>query len=382
MILVTDGQMRQTLAVIRSLGKKGIKVMVGDSERISMGFFSKYTYKHIIYPDPVENEKAFVKFVLNTVKTEEIEMIIPIRDKCLIPLSKYKKEFEKYTKIPIPDYGLVMKARDKGETLRIAEKIGIPTPKTYYPNSIDDLVKITEYPVIIKPRMSSGSRGCVFCSNFQQLRDNFDKISKEYPEGLLIQEYIPKQKEIGYYALFNTHSELRAFTIQKRLRSYPTEGGPSTLRETIQYDQIRELGTKLLKFMKWQGVAMVEFRIDNRDSVPKLMEVNPRFWGSLALSIAAGVDFPYLLYQLALNGDIEENLDYKIGIKCRWLLPGDILWFLSDKKSLANLKSFFTFTGMQYDIFDWHDLKPVLGVGLTSIVYLFNKSKRKYTFRR
>ena len=55
MILVTDGQMRQTLAVIRSLGKKGIKVMVGDSERISMGFFSKYTYKYIIYPDPVEN---------------------------------------------------------------------------------------------------------------------------------------------------------------------------------------------------------------------------------------------------------------------------------------------------------------------------------------
>ena len=70
---------------------------------------------------------------------------------------------------------------------------------------------------------------------------------------------------------------------------------------------------------------MVEFKKDPRDGQCKLMEINPRFWGSLELSVLSGVNFPYLLYRMETEGDIEPVIDYKEGIRCRWLLPGDIV---------------------------------------------------------
>ena len=124
-------------------------------------------------------------------------MIIPARDKSLIPLAKHKEKFEKYTKLPIADYDLIMKARDKSRTLKIAEQIGIPIPKTYYPEIKEDLDQVKDFPIIIKPRLSSGSRGFAYCETRKELQDNFSLIIKDYPDGLLVQEYIPMKDEIS-----------------------------------------------------------------------------------------------------------------------------------------------------------------------------------------
>jgi predicted ATP-grasp superfamily ATP-dependent carboligase len=381
MILVTDAQMRQSLAIIRSLGKKGLKVIAGDSEIISTGFFSRYTYKRIVYPDPLQNEKGFVDFILNLVRKGNIEMIIPVRDKCLIPLSKHKKEFEKFTRLPFPDFTTITKARDKSKTIKIASQIGIPVPKTIVASNEEDILTIKKFPVIIKPTESSGSRGFSICHNQKELLINFRRLTQQYHK-FLIQEQIPQNgEEIGYYAIFDFYHQMKAFTVQKRLRSYPIYGGPSTFRKTIKHKLIEKLGGKLLRHLRWQGVAMVEFKVDPRDNLPKLMELNPRFWGSLALSIAAGIDFPYLLYQLAINGKIEKVSSYKLDVKCRWLLPGDILWFLYSKKSWSNIKKFFTFRNTYYDVISLDDPLPILGFFLASIYYLFSKKKRTYVFR-
>ncbi len=65
---------------------------------------------------------------------------------------------------------------------------------------------------------------------------------------------------------------------------------------------------------------MVEFKLDARDGIPKLMEINGRFWNSLPLAIAAGVDFPFLLYTLGTKGKVPECFEYRVGVKNRWLL--------------------------------------------------------------
>ena len=93
------------------------------------------------------------------------------------------------------------------------------------------------------------------------------------------------------------------------------------------HTQIKKITRKLFKGLRWNGVAMVEFKIDKRDNLPKLMEINPRFWGSLALPIYAGVDYPYLLFQLARGEKVKKVEQYKVGVKARWLLLGDLLWF-------------------------------------------------------
>ena len=69
--------------------------------------------------------------------------------------------------------------------------------------------------------------------------------------------------------------------------------------------------------------TMVEFKLDERTNKPVLIEVNPRFWGSINQAIASGVDFPYLLYKMTIDGDIKPVLTYELGVKTRILL-GDI----------------------------------------------------------
>jgi biotin carboxylase len=97
------------------------------------------------------------------------------------------------------------------------------------------------------------------------------------------------------------------------------------------------LGIKLLKALNWYGVAMVEFKMDPRDGKLKFLEINPRFWGSLPLAIASGVDFPYLLYRMAMDGDIEPVLKYKVGVKCRNLIKDVRCWESAMRDNFTHL---------------------------------------------
>lgn len=385
-VFVTDAQMRSSLAVIRSLGKKGLKVTAGEEIKFATGFFSKYCKQRMIYPSPQRNKKEFVNFLLKILKENHYDVLFPVADACLEPIVSNEEKISRYTSIALPPQRVFIRAYDKGVTLKIAMKNSISCPRTYFVNKLDKIYDIKnqlEYPVVIKPRISSGRRGIKVCNSPDELIVNYKKVCAEYDKPL-IQEYIPYGGELGVYTLFNYKSEPVALTVQRRLRSYPVSGGPSTLRETIKNEiseKAVEIAFRLLKAMNWVGVAMVEFRIDKRDESLKLMEVNPRFWGSLQLSILAGVDFPYLLYKMITEGDIEPIIDYKVGVRCRWLLPGDILWFLSGPNKLKKLPEFLKFR-TNYDILSWDDPGPTFGFMLATMKYLFDKEMWKFVVRR
>ena len=382
-VFITDAQERKALAVVRSLGKKGITVTAGEETRFATTFFSKYCKNHVVYPSPKKKPSEFRKYMLNQVKRKEFDLLLPLDDEAIIEIVKNKKEFSKHTVVPYPKYGKLMKAMDKEQTVRIAMENNICCPETYFVNKIaelEDMKAGLPYPVVIKPRRSYGARGITLCKSEEELISKYEKVYREFGPAL-IQEYIPSGGEIGVYTLFNFDSEPRALTVQKRIRSYPVSGGPSTLRETVKRPELVETAFELLKALDWQGLAMVEFRIDSRDHKPKLMEINPRFWGSLQLSILAGVDFPYLLYKMAIGGDVEPALNYKEGVRCRWLLPGDILHFLSAPSKVKNIPEFLKFGNTNYDILSCEDPGPTLGFMLATLRYLFNREMWKFVIR-
>ena len=382
-VLVTDAQMRSSLAVIRSLGKKGINVTAAEETLFATSFFSKYCKHRVVYPSPVKHQKEFISYMLELVEKTHYEVLIPMVDVCSMPIVEHEKEFSEYTIIALPDRQTFIKAYNKANTLRIAMKNGIPCPKTYFIDArceLEDIANELDYPVIIKPQVGFGSRGFRLCKNKEELVAKYKEVYAEH-SSLLIQEYIPNGGEIGVYTLFDHDSNPCALSVQERLRSYPVGGGPSTLRRTIKNVEVAEMAFKLLKIIGWFGVAMVEFRVDPRDGIPKLMEVNPRFWGSLQLSILSGVDFPYLLYKLVTDGEVESNLDYKEGVVCRWMLPGDILWFLSAPNKIGNLREFCRFR-TNYDIISLKDLGPTFGFMLATARYLFDKGMWKFVLRR
>jgi len=374
-VYVTDAQMRNSLAVIRSLGKRGIDVTAGEETAFATGFFSRHCAHRQVYPSPCKRPGEFVEHMLKEAKTGRYDVLLPVTDATVIPIVKRKDEFSGYVSIPYPDYETLFKASDKISTLKIALANSIPCPRTYYMGDAagGDLKRLSEtleYPVVIKPSRGFGSMGVLLCESKEQLSGMCGKIDARYGP-FLVQEYVPNGGEIGVCTLFDKGSMPIALTVHRRIRSYPAKGGPSTLRETVKNEQAVSIAFKLLSAMKWQGIAMVEFRIDPRDGAPKLMEVNPRFWGSLNLSVLAGVDFPHLLYRTAMGESMRQDLSYKVGVRSRWLLPGDILWYLTGPGKLRNLSSFLACSAAD-DIISLSDPGPTLGFMAAAARYAFD----------
>jgi predicted ATP-grasp superfamily ATP-dependent carboligase len=258
-------------------------------------------------------------------------MLFPMTDITCYLVSEYRDEISKLTQIPMVDRETFSRASEKGELIDICEKLGLPIPRTKLLNKVEDVESVAqeiEYPVVIKPRRSRyllGSNwvntGVDYAFSPEELKRKIKAYNPRLPLPLL-QERI-KGPGAGAFALFNK-GEVRAVFFHKRLREKPPSGGVSVLRESSPIDPVmRDYSLKLLKALRWHGVAMVEFKIDSRDQLPKIMEINGRFWGSLQLAIDAGIDFPYLLYKMTRDGDIPESLDYKVGVQSRWLM-GDI----------------------------------------------------------
>lgn len=381
-VLVTDGHSRAAVQIVRSLGKKGINTFAGETYALNPTFFSKYVKKRLVYPRPDIHPIDFIETVYEFAIKNKVEMILPVVDDCTLLLSKFRRKFEPKISIPVAEYSKLIVGRDKARTIELAKELKIPHPKTIIDEKANWNFIINEigFPLILKPKESSGTRGIVFVEDERSLRESFFEVKRNYGTPI-IQEFIPYGGAYGVEVLFNK-GKVRGKFVHKRLREYPVSGGPSTLRESIVYPEIENYAIRMLEYLNWHGPAMVEFRVDARNGEPKLMEINPRYWGSIRLAIFAGVDFPFLHYCMTKNGDVEPVVEYKLGVKARWFLFGDLLWFLSQKNKMQIAPDFFKMIdeNMTYDMISKSDPLPAFGAILESIKYMI--SKKEYVFQR
>lgn len=380
-VLVLDGMWNKSLAAVRSFGKKGFYVTAGERTRLATAIFSKYCSRRWVYSSPVISPVNFLNDLEAELKVGKYDVIFPMEFSTQVLLTEVanRQMVEKYTRLPFVDADLAKKGNDKAFIMQYARERGIDVPTTYMVNDIEQLAVIakeTAYPVLIKPRNSSGSRGIVYVKEKEELLTLYLKVHKEYPFPI-IQEYIPEGGDVyGVGLLFNFQSEIRASFVYKRLRSHPVSGGPSTLRESVKREDIREIAWSFMKSLQWTGIAHMEFKIDPRDGKPKLLEVNPRFWGSLQLAVESGIDFPFLLFRLAMEGDIEPVMDYNAGVRCRWLIPGDLLHFIKNPERLRLKPNFFDFSTKD-DIISLRDPMPVIGRLSSVLMFLYDKEMKR-----
>jgi predicted ATP-grasp superfamily ATP-dependent carboligase len=201
----------------------------------------------------------------------------------------------------------------------------------------------------------------------------------------VVSELLPPGGEArGVSVLMDRQGEVWATFVHERIREYPIDGGPSTLRVSVHDDVLVDRSVRLLRDMGWSGMAMVEFLRDPRDGEFKLLEVNPRFVGSLQLAVSAGVDFPALVHDAFLGAPRPAPPVYRDGVLCRWLLPGDLLHFFANPKRLSLEPSFFQFCApdLGYDICSLEDPGPVVGRLLAMIALTFDARSRALVFDR
>lgn len=151
------------------------------------------------------------------------------------------------------------------------------------------------------------------------------------------------------------------------------------MQESVWRPDLVDMTVQMLQKAGWSGIAEAEFMIDPRDGTPMLLEINPRFWGSLQLAIQCGVNFPYLLYRWARGERVTPVHTYAVGQRCRQLLPYDILHFLSNPKRFQMQPGFFNFfdPACGHSLFALDDPGPVAGFALSCGRYFFDPAKWK-----
>jgi predicted ATP-grasp superfamily ATP-dependent carboligase len=385
-VILTDGLQRKTLSVVRSLGKKGIRTIVGEKDAFSPAGCSKFTHQSFVYPNPETNPKAFYASLVEQINRTNTCILYPMDDITTTIIMENRGELEKKCLIPLPQKKSFRIASDKYKTTLLAKGAKVDCPITLLPSSQEDLKFLAnklEYPVVIKPRKSSGSRGIRVVNNAKELIHLYEKIHKVYPSPL-IQEFIPQGERYDVCLLYNHEHQLKGSFIQKELRHFPVEMGPSTVQESVEYPELLEISKKLMEDLNWTGIVEIEYMIDPRNGSPKLMEINPRFWNSLELSIQCGVDFPSLLLKVAKKESFENRFHYDIGKRTRWLIPGDILHFVTNKDRFAMNPSFISRkrAPLKDDSFLLSDPLPTLATVAACFRYGINPNAWKMMFKR
>jgi predicted ATP-grasp superfamily ATP-dependent carboligase len=376
-ILITDAHWNKTVAAIRSLGGRGLAVTAGESTWLGAGLFSRYATRRIRYPSPRAEAEAFLRAVERELTDLRYDVLMPMELSTLLLLSRHRHRLENLVRFPFAADATLRSAASKWTAAKTAARIGVPVPRTRHVDGGSppaDLATDPGLPLVLKPEMGEGGRGLFYCWTRADLSRALGHIARGGAD-YVAQELIPGGGDaLGVSMLMGPDGEVVAGFTHRRLREYPLCGGPSTLRESYRHPFAEECALRLLRAMDWQGVAMVEFKVDPRDGTPKLMEINPKFWGSLPLAIRSGVDFPYLLYRSAMGLAVRPPAPQPSGIQCRNLLPGDLLYFLARRGQVPG--DFWRWKGTADDLLSLRDPGPVLGRLLSPLAFLYDPQLR------
>jgi len=325
-ILVTDGEQRAALAVVRSLGRAGHAVFVCSTRRRSLAGASRYCSGEELVPDALGDEGDYIAAVKRLVGKWGIGLVLPVSEASLLALLPARAQLDG-VRIPFPSADVFQRICNKAFVLSEARAAGIRVPDEHRLETPEDRANLAtaalHFPLVLKPArsVSNGNNGRVkwpvtHVRDWSSLQVALDHLGRTaYP--VLLQQRIVGPG-IGVFLLV-WQGEVVARFAHRRLREKPVSGGVSVLSQSIPPDDhLVALSHALLQRLGWEGVAMCEYKLAAATATPYLMEINARFWGSLQLAIDAGVDFPALLVSAALGQHPEPVRTYRIGLKSRW----------------------------------------------------------------
>lgn len=293
------------LGIVRSLGRRGIPVCIIDDE-YSIGRFSRYA-THAVTAPTIRKETETVEFLLETARRLDLRgwVLFPTRDEIVAAVARHRGRLAEWYRVPTPDWECVKWAWDKWNTYCLAERLGIPTPRTWHPRTLQELEALdVPFPVAVKPAVKDeffyATKAKAWRANTpQELRTRFERATRYAgAAGVLIQDIIPGGGEQQFSScVFFKNGAAAASMEARRRRQHPHEfGRAATFVETVDRPELLQPTLSFLRAMNYYGLAELEYKLDPRDGQYKLLDVNARTWGFHCLGQSAGVDFSYLLF--------------------------------------------------------------------------------------
>ena len=325
-VIVTDGEERAALAVVRSLGAAGHRCIVTSSSRPSIAGGSRFVTRTVTVPNALERPTEFADAIVALVAAEKAAVVLPIAEQSLLAILPVRARLSPAI-VPFPDIAAFSALTDKERLLEEASRLGIAIPSQEIVRDIDAVVSMDlsrlRYPMVLKPARSVSERAGVrakfsvaYASDASELQRKLRALPPAaFP--LLLQQRVVGPGTGIFLLLWD--GKVKAQFAHERLCEKPASGGESVYRESVAIDEeLRDRSRALLDRFGWRGVAMVEYKRDVATGQPYLMEVNGRFWGSLQLAIDSGVDFPRILVGCALGEHSQEVPSYRTGVRSRW----------------------------------------------------------------
>lgn len=362
----------KALGMVRSLGRRGVPtVLVDDLPRSA--WYSRYVVGRFRWRGAMWGE-PFRSFLISLAERHQLHgwVLFPMQDEVVELVSRNTNLLSGSYRLVTPEWTVLRWAHNKHLLYGIAEELGVPYPKTWYPARERDIAEMPiQFPAIIKPTISvrlmhAIGRKALPADNYADLCLQYRAAAAIVPaEDIMVQEVIPgdgrSQYSVGAYCKLGAiHS---AMTVRRR-RQYPIDYGlSSSFVQAIPVPGLIELASRVLGRLHLSGMIEVEFKHDARDGLCKLLDVNVRPWGWHTLCIASGLDFPYLQYTDTL-GDPIQPLTARYGYSWRRLItdmPAALHEMYRGITSPgAEVRSFLASKTVP-SVLDYRDPLPVLG---------------------
>lgn len=320
---VVVGGLASGLAVIRSLGARGVRLIAVPHADSHYAQASRYVARVWPAPHPELERERFVGSLVNLAeRLGERAVLIPTTDDDVTAIARSKALLQRHYLVACMDWPVVERFIDKGRTYELAEQAGVAAPRTFVPNSPSELRDCGDavgYPCLVKPRESHNysrhfKRKMVKAANLEELEQAW-REAVEAGLSVLVQELIPGADTDGVnYNAYIWDDQPLAECTARKVRLAPPELGSPRVVVTEDVPEIVETGRVLLRKLGVYGFANVEFKRDARDGRYKLMEVNGRHNRSALLSVRAGVDFPWIEYCHLLGDSPPVPNGYRLGL--------------------------------------------------------------------
>jgi predicted ATP-grasp superfamily ATP-dependent carboligase len=275
----------------------------------------------IVCPDPSVDQVGWVRSIIDIARQcKQKPLIIPVSDTYVLALERTADELRDHVKFHGFGAGLRARLTSKRSTFEMAAKHDFPTPATIYVNDAEHLRSLwrrVQAPILIKPEFSKhwrtpaaeaaiGFRKAIIANTEQELIDVYDRV-RPLTEQLMAQEVIPgPDRNLLYWAGFvGENGRVGGRIVGRKIRVFPVHLGSASFVKLEDMPEVEANCEDFLSAVGYQGICGIELKLDERDGIAKLIEVNPRYGLWDDIGVPEGVDLAEEAL-LAVSGQITQ----------------------------------------------------------------------------
>jgi D-aspartate ligase len=314
------------LSHTRSLGRRGIPVLIVDHER-RLATYTRYATPIILDTDADHLEGWLDALRRVGRRLPGPAVLLPTADELVSLVADHADELSAWYRFLVPAAADVAAIVDKSSQYARAAAAGISVPETRTPTSIEEVTAIADevpYPVLLKPRGDESRRAFGHKARPVDSAAELVALFKEHDAPgvrFLVQELVPGPDDelYGYWAFWDVDGHEHSWMTRRKVRQYPLGFGTGACQESVSAPEVAERSRQLLQAFNYRGLVGVEWKRDSRDGRIRLMEINPRTVIGNQLAISSGIDLPWIAYRALADPatSLPPNHDFKVGV--RWV---------------------------------------------------------------